>query len=71
MKKTSAVQYVTDEKGRKKSVILPVETYQEMLEDLQDLVAVTERRKGKTISFDEMNKGLKKIVAYKLTFKAR
>ncbi|MFO0416636.1 MAG: hypothetical protein ACK5Y6_05045 [Pseudomonadota bacterium] len=60
MKKAAAVQYVTDEKGRKKSVILPVETYEEMLEDIQDLVAVAERRKEKTISFDEMKKKLKK-----------
>jgi hypothetical protein len=60
MKRAAAVQYVTDEKGRKKSVILPVETYEEMLEDIQDLVAVAERRKEKTISFDEMKKRLKK-----------
>jgi hypothetical protein len=60
MKKAAAVQYVTDEKGRKKSVILPVETYEEMLEDIQDLVAVAERRKEKTISFEEMKKRLKK-----------
>lgn len=60
MKRAVAVQYVTDERGRKKSVILPVETYEEMLEDIQDLVAVAERRKEKTISFDEMKKRLKK-----------
>ena len=60
MKKASAVQYVTDEKGRKKSVILPVETYEEMLEDIQDLVAVAERRQEKTISFEQMKKRLKK-----------
>lgn len=60
MKRAAAVQYVTDEKGRKKSVILPVETYEEMLEDIQDLVAVAERRKEKTIPFDEMKKRLKK-----------
>ena len=60
MKRAAAVQYVTDDKGRKKSVILPVETYEEMLEDIQDLVAVAERRKEKTISLDEMKKRLKK-----------
>jgi hypothetical protein len=60
MKRAAAVQYVTDDKGRKKSVILPVETYEEMLEDIQDLVAVAERRKEKTISLEEMKKRLKK-----------
>jgi PHD/YefM family antitoxin component YafN of YafNO toxin-antitoxin module len=28
------VQYVTDEAGHKKAVILPIEEYEEMLEDL-------------------------------------
>jgi len=60
MKKATAVQYVTDKRGKKTSVILPVETYEEMLEDIQDLVAVAERRKEKTISFDDMKKRLKK-----------
>jgi len=60
MKRAAAVQYVTDEKGRKKSVVIPVETYEEMPEDIQDLVAVAERRKEKTISFDEMKKRLEK-----------
>jgi len=60
MKKASAVQYVTDNKGRKTSVILPVETYEEMLEDIQDLVAVAERRKDKPVSLIEMKKRLKK-----------
>lgn len=60
MKKAAAVQYVTDNKGRKTSVILPVETYEEMLEDIQDLVAVAERRKDKTVSLLEMKKRLKK-----------
>jgi hypothetical protein len=54
------MQYVTDQKGRKTSVILPVETYEEMLEDIQDLVAVAERRKEKTLSLTDMKKRLKK-----------
>jgi len=31
-----------------------------MLEDIQDLVVVAERRKEKTISFDDMKKRLKR-----------
>jgi len=31
-----------------------------MLEDIQDLVAIAERRQEKTISFEEMKKRLKK-----------
>lgn len=60
MKRAAEVQYVTDQKGRKTSVILPVETYEEMLEDIQDLVAVAERRKEKTLSLTDMKKRLKK-----------
>lgn len=60
MKKAAAVQYVTDDKGRKTSVILPVDTYEEMLEDIQDLVAVAERRNDKKFSLIEMKKRLKK-----------
>jgi hypothetical protein len=60
MKKAAAVQYVTDAKGRKTSVILPVETYEEMIEDIQDLIAVAERRKEKTVSLAAMKKRLKK-----------
>jgi hypothetical protein len=60
MKKAAAVQYVTDDKGRKTSVILSVDTYEEMLEDIQDLVAVAERRNDKKFSLIEMKKRLKK-----------
>lgn len=60
MKKAAAVQYVTDDNGRKTSVILPVDTYEEMLEDIQDLVAVAERRNDKKFSLIEMKKRLKK-----------
>ena len=60
MKKAAAVQYVTDDKGRQTSVILPVDTYEEMLEDIQDLVAVAERRNDKKFSLIEMKKKLKK-----------
>lgn len=60
MKKAKTIQYVTDERGKKKSVILPVETYEEMLEDIQDLMVVAERRKEKTISLNEMKKRLKR-----------
>lgn len=59
MAKSAPLQYVTDEAGQKTSVILPVETYEEMLEDIQDLVAVAERRDEKTISLEDLKKNLK------------
>ncbi len=37
-------QFVVDNHGRRTSVLLPVEEYETLLEDLSDLVAVAERR---------------------------
>jgi len=43
-------QYITDEKGKKKSVILPISKFQELMEDIVDLAAVAERRDEPTMS---------------------
>jgi hypothetical protein len=53
-------QYVTDTKGKKLSVILSLERYRRLMEDLHDLAVVAERRKEQPISFDEMKRRLKK-----------
>ncbi len=42
-------QYITDEKGKKKSVILSITKFQELIEDIEDLAAVAERRDEPTI----------------------
>ena len=52
--------YITDEKGRRKSVILPIDEYDHLLEDLHDLAIVAERRDEDTISHDGVIKELKK-----------
>ena len=46
-------QYITDEKGKKKSVILPLSSFQDLLEDMEDLAAVAERRDEPTISHNK------------------
>lgn len=53
-------QYVVDPKGKKLSVILSLERYERLMEDLHDLAVVAERRDEKTISFEEMKRRLKK-----------
>jgi PHD/YefM family antitoxin component YafN of YafNO toxin-antitoxin module len=53
-------QFVVDARGRKKAVLLSVEQYQKLLEDLHDLAVVAERRKEKTISLAELRRRLKK-----------
>jgi hypothetical protein len=51
-------QYVIDAKGDKVSVILPLAEYQALLEDLEDLAAVAERRNEPTESFAHVLKEL-------------
>ena len=38
------MRYLVDEKGRKRSVVLPMADYQELLEDLADLAVIAERK---------------------------
>ena len=52
-------KYIIDEKGKKSAVILPIEEYHELLEDIHDLAIVAERKDEKTISLNEMKQGMK------------
>ena len=52
-------QYIIDEKGQKTAVVLPIEEYEELLEDLHDLAIIAERRDEPTIAFEELKKRLK------------
>jgi PHD/YefM family antitoxin component YafN of YafNO toxin-antitoxin module len=52
--------YVVDAKGKKVSVILSLERYERLMEDLHDLAIVAERRDEQPISFEEMKRRLKK-----------
>jgi PHD/YefM family antitoxin component YafN of YafNO toxin-antitoxin module len=56
----SQAQYVIDEKGRKTAVLLSLEQYEKLLEDLHDLAIVAERKDEKPISLTEMKRRLKK-----------
>jgi len=47
-------QYVIDEKGQRTAVIIPVEEYEELLEDINDLAIIAERRDEPTITFEEL-----------------
>jgi PHD/YefM family antitoxin component YafN of YafNO toxin-antitoxin module len=51
-------QYVINENGEKVAIILPIEEYEKMKEDLHDLAIVAERRNEKTISLEEMKRKL-------------
>jgi len=47
-------QYVIDERGRKTAVIIPVEEYEELLEDIHNLAIIAERRDEPAITFEEL-----------------
>ena len=52
-------QFIVDETGKKTAVVLSLEEYEELLEDIHDLAVIAERRNEPTISFDELKKRLK------------
>jgi hypothetical protein len=52
-------RFITDNKGRKRSVILDTRLYQEVLEDLKDLGVLAERRDEATSSLQEVEERLK------------
>ncbi|HKQ52849.1 MAG TPA: hypothetical protein VJT74_10805 [Pyrinomonadaceae bacterium] len=58
--KRLGIQYVTDEAGEKTAVILSIKEFQELLEDINDLAAVAERREEPTTSHDELIAELKR-----------
>ncbi len=57
---SSTVQYVTDEDGQKKAVLMPIADYERLMEDLYDLAAIADRRKESTVSHEEFLAELKK-----------
>lgn len=53
-------QYIVNEKGKKTAAILPIEEYEELLEDLHDISIVAERRDEPTITLEELKERLRK-----------
>jgi len=53
-------QYVVDSKGRKTGVLLSLEQYKKLLEDLHDLAMVAERRDEQPITLEELEHRLEK-----------
>ena len=51
-------KYLVDTQGKKTAVVLPLNQYEQLLEDLHDLTIIAERREEKTISLEEMKQRL-------------
>ncbi|HEX8847711.1 MAG TPA: hypothetical protein VF791_23930 [Pyrinomonadaceae bacterium] len=58
--KQDNLQYVLNQAGEKTAVIVPIDEFEELIEDLQDLATVAERRDEPTISHDELLTQLKR-----------
>lgn len=48
------INYVTNKAGDKTAVILPIGEFEELMEDIEDLAAVAERREEPTISHEQL-----------------
>ncbi|TVR46392.1 MAG: hypothetical protein EA425_17270 [Puniceicoccaceae bacterium] len=57
---SSTVQYITDEHGQKKAVLIAIADYEQLMEDLSDLAAIADRRKETTVSHEKFVAELKK-----------
>ena len=54
------VKYITDEGGERTAVVLPISDYEKLLEDLEDLAIVAERRDEPTIRHEQFVSELKR-----------
>lgn len=54
------VKYITDDRGERTAVVLPISDYEKLLEDLEDLAVVAERRGEPTISHEQFVVELKR-----------
>jgi len=52
-------KYIVDESGKKTDVILPLDEYEDLLEDLHDLAVIAERKDEPTLKLNELKKKLR------------
>jgi len=52
------LQYLTNGNGKKTAVVMPIGDYEKLLEDLDDLTVIAERRDEATIPHEEFKRGL-------------
>ncbi len=51
-------QFLTDDRGEKVAVVIPIAEYESLKEDIADLAAVAERRDDPRISLDDLKEQL-------------
>lgn len=58
--KRTNLEYITDNNGKKTKVVMPIEDYENLLEDLFDLSVIAGRKNEKLVPFQKVISGLKK-----------
>ena len=53
------LEYITNEQGEKRAVVLPWEEFLDLLEDIEDLAILAERRDEPTVPFEQVKQELK------------
>ena len=53
-------KFIVNSKGKKTGIVLSLNRYRKLVEDLHDLAVVAERRSEPTISLEEMKRRLKR-----------
>ena len=57
---SDSVKYITDDRGERTAVVVPIADYEKLLEDLEDLAVVVERREEPTIPHEQFVSELKR-----------
>lgn len=52
-------QFIIDQKGQRKSVVLPISGFQELIHDVEDLAVLAERREESTTNHADFIEELK------------
>jgi len=53
------IEYVTNRAGEKTAVIVPIDSFEELMEDIKDLAAAAERREEPVITHEQLLTELK------------
>jgi len=54
-------QYITNDNGEKVSVVISMQEFEDMIEDIEDLAVVAERKNEETTSHEDFLKELKDV----------
>ena len=60
MRMVTRVQFITDKKGKKTAVVMPISDYEKLMEDLDDLAVIADRRDEPTIPHEKFKAELKR-----------